>query len=53
VTVPGEFTLDLDDLDLLAVERGDGLGPPMLLEQGKFVVERDFSYLATSHALSF
>jgi hypothetical protein len=53
VMVPGEFALDLDDLDLLPVEHGDGLGPPMLVEQGIFLVERDFLYPATSRTLSF
>jgi len=43
--VPGEFALDLDELDLLAIERGDGLGPPVLVEQGKFLVERDFFHI--------
>ena len=43
--VPGKFAFDLDDLDLLPVERGDGLGPPMLIEQGKFFLEIDLLHI--------
>src|ERR1700751_5784535 len=39
--VPREFALDLDELDLLAIERGDCLWPPMLVKQREFFVEAD------------
>src|SRR3546814_8022271 len=36
VHMPGEDHLQLDQLELLAVECGDRLGPPMLTEQREF-----------------
>jgi hypothetical protein len=37
--VPRELALDLHDLDLLAIQGGDDLGPPMIAEQREFFVQ--------------
>src|ERR1051326_9399674 len=42
VAVPGKRAGDLDDLDLLAVERGHHLGAPMLGETRELFVEMEF-----------
>jgi hypothetical protein len=40
--VPRKLPLDLDQFDLLAVHRGDHLGPPLLLKQAELLIEIDF-----------
>jgi hypothetical protein len=41
MVVPGEFALDLDDLDLLAVGGGDDFRLPMLGEKAEFFGKAD------------
>lgn len=42
VAMPGKRALDLDELDLLAVQRGDRLGAPPLRKLSEFLRDRDF-----------
>jgi hypothetical protein len=41
VVMPGKFTSHFDDLDFLAIQGRDDFGPPMLGEQGEFLVQID------------
>src|SRR5216683_4329499 len=41
MVMPRELAANLDDLDLLAVDRGDGLGSPLLAEERKFLGKVD------------
>src|SRR5260370_29594361 len=42
VVVPGKLARDLDEFDLLAIERGNDLGAPMLGEVRELFVEMEF-----------
>jgi hypothetical protein len=42
VMVPRKLSFRLDDLDLLPVQIGNYLGPPMFVEQAKFLDQIDF-----------
>jgi hypothetical protein len=40
--MPGKFALDFDEFYLLAIERCNDLGPPMVSEKCEFMSEIDF-----------
>ena len=42
VPMPRKHPLDLDELDLLPIHRGDHLGPPLLVKKAELLIEIDF-----------
>src|SRR5579872_5731025 len=51
MTMPRKDALDLHELHLLTVEARDRLGPPGLVEEGKFFRQRNFFHCTAPKAI--